>query len=1081
MSSVTRVNKDKPQAKGSRGDKDAAAPSSAPARSSSSSRAPGGALTPLDEQWWTARRFALLMVILTVTSAYLAWASYPDTDPLNIHGNEGKWKLEAMADGEQEVEEAEAGEQGEGKTGTPVRRFPLPESEQQAAVGGKARADDTPFDHLPQVTAVLDQVTWRLCNEGNVPIPRILALQGGLHKEFNAAMLRLHKAKYLKIIPSDNGLVRLNAAGRAAHCQVPAIGAQAIRELVNTTCTACKGKGYSLPLKTGGRSTAHDHEQELDFMRKYKTVGEPGVAYDSGIWEGPEWTVEEAVVDTSGMDFDQGNMWAEDVALRLQFMNDRGDLKDKSLVLIGDDDLFSLAAALTGLPTKVTVLEIDDRLVKFINRVAKDRGLPVQAFNMDLQKVPPKEYIGAFDVFVGDPVETYLGLKMFLSRGAILLRPEAGVAGYFGITTVESSVTKYHHITRLLTDMHWTVTDVRRLFTDYPCTDTDTEDIQMLQMIEKDTDGSSKFTNCTFDWYKSSVFRMEAAEALKPEFTAADESAYQGIDLICDDESYCDDDSYKLHKRLLETLNDKFRLPDVYQLSKEDRDTATPANGIPPRYDIGLGTNDAKGSVFTTYDPENGGTVSRRARFQIVDSLCALGGTASIGQLLERFDGLLVMLQSAIARMQADGDVSIAPGTFDVTLDTTRNACPKDASKPEANFLAHGRCPVCGGTGFHAHSDDPTTFAAQLRGSLDDVVEDQVRRRPVEQDVVDRADAAGGKTAAGLVAWADAENRWAWRKHPKIPINDEGNMYPESNVERLAFMLERGDLRGKRILLLGDDDFLSLAIAKTGVAEYVAVLDLDERIIGLCQAAGVVAQVYDVTEPLPGDFAGAFDVVIMEPETTIVAAMLWMSRGVQALRGPRSALYYGVASIELSPRKLLAVERLALDMNFALTDLLRDFSTYPCDDPQDVNDIQVTTKAKGAVYGACDVDWYKTSLHRFELIGAPRPVIVDAYEGPADAISCDAEAYCAGQNEGVQDALKRTATEELGEDGLEALWETVKTRTSRYAIFKERVMDAMVDTYESDQARALEDAAKKRRKAAGKKGKKSKKKGKKKK
>ena len=57
--------------------------------------------------------------------------------------------------------------------------------------------------------------------------------------------------------------------------------------------------------------------------------------------------------------------------IHASFVYERGNLIGKRILVIGDDDLFSLAAALTGLPSWVVVLEKDPRLVAFINHVAR--------------------------------------------------------------------------------------------------------------------------------------------------------------------------------------------------------------------------------------------------------------------------------------------------------------------------------------------------------------------------------------------------------------------------------------------------------------------------------------------------------------------------------------------------------------------------------------------------------------------------------------------------------------------------------------------------------------------------------------
>ena len=62
------------------------------------------------------------------------------------------------------------------------------------------------------------------------------------------------------------------------------------------------------------------------------------------------------------------------------------------------------------------------------------------------------------------------------------------------------------------------------------------------------------------------------------------------------------------------------------------------------------------------------------------------------------------------------------------------------------------------------------------------------------------------------------------------PDLDQGAMTPESFFRRLALMIHMGDIQGNRIVNLGDDDFASIAIALTGLAESITVLEIDPRI-----------------------------------------------------------------------------------------------------------------------------------------------------------------------------------------------------------------------------------------------------------
>jgi len=61
--------------------------------------------------------------------------------------------------------------------------------------------------------------------------------------------------------------------------------------------------------------------------------------------------------------FDQGFISLDGVVKRVEFLFERGDLLRTEIFVVGDDDLFSIASALTGLPKRIFVVDIDVRLI----------------------------------------------------------------------------------------------------------------------------------------------------------------------------------------------------------------------------------------------------------------------------------------------------------------------------------------------------------------------------------------------------------------------------------------------------------------------------------------------------------------------------------------------------------------------------------------------------------------------------------------------------------------------------------------------------------------------------------------------
>ncbi|MEM3090653.1 MAG: bis-aminopropyl spermidine synthase family protein, partial [Candidatus Bathyarchaeia archaeon] len=242
------------------------------------------------------------------------------------------------------------------------------------------------------------------------------------------------------------------------------------------------------------------------------------------------------------LDFFQGYMLEHDVVARAALMHHYGDLDRKEIVLIGDDDLLSVALALTGLPSQITVLEIDKRLGDFLQEVNKDYGFSIEFVEYDVAEPLPKELRGRFDVFSSEPLETVSGLKAFITRGVACLK-ESGV-GYFGLTHYEASLKKWLAIQKLLAKMNCVITDIIQGFSVYPM------DYGTANYEEFAYDlGFKVGKNPGINWYKSALFRFEVFGAAKLP-TVADQKLR--INFIDFDEDLTHP---KLRKKILKKLN----------------------------------------------------------------------------------------------------------------------------------------------------------------------------------------------------------------------------------------------------------------------------------------------------------------------------------------------------------------------------------------------------------------------------------------------------------------------------------------------------------------------------------------------
>jgi predicted methyltransferase len=119
-----------------------------------------------------------------------------------------------------------------------------------------------------------------------------------------------------------------------------------------------------------------------------------------------------------------------ETALRRALYLRECDVLGRDLLLLGDDDLTSLAIGLlrghVRASGRLAVAEVDPRLVDFLVRISGAEGFGIEARLHDLRDPLPEPLAETFDAFLTDPPYTPDGLRLFLSRGIRALRPGGG-------------------------------------------------------------------------------------------------------------------------------------------------------------------------------------------------------------------------------------------------------------------------------------------------------------------------------------------------------------------------------------------------------------------------------------------------------------------------------------------------------------------------------------------------------------------------------------------------------------------------------------------------------------------------------
>ena len=232
-----------------------------------------------------------------------------------------------------------------------------------------------------------------------------------------------------------------------------------------------------------------------------------------------------------------------------------------------------------------------------------------------------------------------------------------------------------------------------------------------------------------------------------------------------------------------------------------------------------------------------------------------------------------------------------------------------------------------------------------------------------------------GITLEGLEEVARRFREIARHRPEAIQEFDQGYILEDVTVLRVALMWQKGDLAGRELLVLGDDDLVSIAAGLTGVAARVTVLDIDQRLLefirGVTRSEGLDIEVvqHDLRQPLPESLQRAFDTFITDPTESLRGLKAFLGRSLSALKGPGSAGYFGLTRREASLHKWQAIQRFLLDNGAVITDIIDDFNAY-------VNWPYIETMSSWEylpVKVVPDKVWYRSAQYRLELLAEPKP------------------------------------------------------------------------------------------------------------
>ena len=181
------------------------------------------------------------------------------------------------------------------------------------------------------------------------------------------------------------------------------------------------------------------------------------------------------------------------------------------------------------------------------------------------------------------------------------------------------------------------------------------------------------------------------------------------------------------------------------------------------------------------------------------------------------------------------------------------------------------------------------------------------------------------------------------RPEPNFAL-DQSHAISSTVVKRALYLLKKGDLEGKKIAFLGDDDATSLAVGLLNLAEEITVIDIDPNVIKfLSESANNLSLKnfkvieHDLREICPTNILNNYDIVVMDPPYTNEGLRLFLKRAKQVLKtsiiiggnvhkvlGKKCLLCFG----NKPPKATQKIQLSILDHGFIIKEMIPYFNLY---------------------------------------------------------------------------------------------------------------------------------------------------------
>jgi predicted methyltransferase len=152
---------------------------------------------------------------------------------------------------------------------------------------------------------------------------------------------------------------------------------------------------------------------------------------------------------------------------RARYLASHYQMPGSHLVLLGDHDLTSVSTKLLVPEADVTVADIDERLLEYLDAVSGRLGLGLHLVSADLRLGLPRSLRGSADLVFSDPPYSTDGVELFVRRGLEALAERPGGRVLFCYGTNDRASEKQLAIQDMLVRLHLVLEELHPGFNRY--------------------------------------------------------------------------------------------------------------------------------------------------------------------------------------------------------------------------------------------------------------------------------------------------------------------------------------------------------------------------------------------------------------------------------------------------------------------------------------------------------------------------------------------------------------------------------------------------------------------------------------